>query len=119
MTTHIDISALSGGAVSRPCAQDHIDAAECWRCSDAVTWWREARECAGSELWSRPATDAPSRSLGPVRQHWGRWETRTCEECGGEFETWRNGYVSQYEPKYCVKCRYEVIARKNREAWDA
>jgi hypothetical protein len=33
--------------VTRPCRGDHTDAAVCWRCSDAVPWWREARLAAG------------------------------------------------------------------------
>jgi len=49
----------------RPCINDHIDSALCWRCSDQVGWWAEARQKAGIELYERRELDghAPLSAL--------------------------------------------------------
>lgn len=36
----------------RPCKGEHGEGAVCWRCSNQVAWWAEARAKAGYELWA-------------------------------------------------------------------
>jgi hypothetical protein len=84
--------------VTRPCRDDHTDAAVCWRCSDAVPWWREARLAAG--VPEPPPPQHPPRRRRQRRQR-GFVLART--------EAPRKG-----RPAWCCVCHARVRAPNER-----